>query len=167
MNIDQIVVTVLVVAIILAFMNLYASWRDQQKSEAGKQLKNLYYPLHSIIAKKNKYVASIHKHSDEEFEKFATEYYKYFLELQNRYLENKIYESPKLARAFSLLIHKHGMEAYSDNEPSHLPEEVIKNLALFELKYQVDDDGLSLLERNLQKAEEVIESDVSKMIKRL
>lgn len=164
MDIDQIVVIALVVAIILAFINLYTFWKDRQKSDAKKRLKNLYYPLHSIIAKKNKYVASLQKHSDEEF---AIEYYKYFLELQNRYLENKICESPKLARAFNLLIHKHGMEAYSDNKPSHLPEEVIRNQALFELKYQVDEDGLSQLERNLNAVEEVIEYDVSKMTKRL
>ncbi len=167
MDIDQVVVIALVVAILLALVNLYTFWRNHQKSDARKRLKNLYYPLHSIIAKKNKYVASLQKHSDEEFEKFAIEYYKYFLELQNRYLENKICESPKLARAFNLLIQKHGIEAYSDNKPSHLPKEVIRNQALFELKYQVDDDGSSLLERNLQKVEEVIESDVSKMTKRL
>ena len=167
MDIDQIVVIALVVAIIVAFINLYTFWRDRQKSEAEKQLKNLYYPLHSIIAKKNKYVIILKKDSDEEFEKFAIEYYKYFLELQNSYLENKICESSKLARAFNLLIHKHGMEACSDNEPSYLPEEVIKNLALFELKYQVDKDGLSQLERNLQTVEDVIEYDVSKMTKRL
>ncbi len=167
MDIDQIVVIVLVVAIILAFVNLYTFWRDRQKSEADKQLKNLYYPLHSIIAKKNKYVASLPKHSDEEFEKFAIEYYKYFLELQDRYLENKICESPKLARAFNLLMHKHEMEACSDNKSSYLPAEVIRNQALFELKYQVDKDELSQLERNLQAVEEVIEYDVTKLTKRL
>lgn len=167
MDIDQIVVIALVVAIILAFVNLYTFWRDRQKSEAQKRLKGLYYSLHTIIAKKNKYVIPLKKHSDEEFEKFAIEYYKIFLELRNRYLENKICESPELASAFNLLIHKHGMEAYGDNKQSYLPEEVIRNLALFELKYQVDEDGLSQLERNLQAVEEVIEYDISKMTKRL
>ena len=167
MDINQIFIIILIVAIIFAFVNLYTFWRDRQKSEAKKQFKNLYYPLHSIIAKKNKYVVSLKKHSDEEFEKFAIEYYKYFLELRNRYLENKICESSKLAKAFYVLTHAHGMEAYSDTTQSSLPEEVIRNLALFELKYQVDENGLSQLERNLQEVEDVIESDVSKMTKRL
>lgn len=165
MDTDQIIVVGLIAAIILAFVNLYTFWKNRQKSEAKKQLKNLYYPLHSIVAKKNKYVLPLKKHSDKEFEKFAIDYYKYFLELRNRYLENKICESSKLARAFDVLTHEQGMEAYSDNEQSYLPEEVIKNLALFELKYKVDEDGLSQIERNLQVIEEVIESDVSKMTK--
>lgn len=167
MDINQLFIIVLIIAIVLAFINLYLFWKDRRKREAKNQLKNLYYPLHSIIAKKNKYVLSLKKHSDEEFEKFAIEYYKYFLELRNKYLENKICESPKLARAFYLLTHEHGMEAYSDNKQSYLPEEVIRNLALFELKYQVDGDGLSQLERNLQIVEDIIESDVSKMTKRV
>ena len=165
MDTDQIIVAALIAAIILACANLYAFWKDRQKSEARKQLKSLYYPLHSIIAKKNKYIIPLKKHSDEEFEKFAIDYYKYFLELRNRYLENKICESYKLARAFDVLTHEQGMEAYSDNKQSYLPEEVIKNLALFELRYKVDEDGLSQIERNLQVIEEVIESDVSKMTK--
>jgi len=167
MDINQILFIALIAAIVLAFLNLYSFWRNRQKSDAKKQLKNLYYPLHSIIAKKNKYVMSLNKDSEEAFEKFAIEYYKIFLELRNRYLENRICETPKLARAFNVLLHRHGMEAYSEQKQSYLPEEIIRNLALFELDYQVDENGLSQLERNLQAVEEVIESDVSKMTKRL
>ncbi len=158
---------VLIAAIILAFVNLYTFWRKRQKCEANKQLKNLYYSLHSIVAKKNKYVSSLKENPDETFEKFAIEYYKYFLELRNRYLENKICESSKLAGAFDELTHAHGMEPYSDNKQSYLPEEVIRNLALFELSYKVDEDGLCQLERNLQAVEDAIESDIVKMTKKL
>ena len=167
MDINQILFIVLIAAIVLAFLNLYSFWRKRQKSDAKKQLKNLYYPLHSIIAKKNKYVMTLNKESKEAFEKFAIEYYQIFLELRNQYLEHRICETPKLARTFNVLLHRHGMEGHGDNRQPYLPEEVIKNLALFELNYQVDEDGLSQLERNLQAVEEVIESDVSKMTKRL
>ena len=167
MDLNQILFIILIAAIVLAFLNLYSFWRKHQKSDAKKQLKNLYYPLHSIIAKKNKYVMTLDKDTEEAFEKFAIEYYKIFLELRNQYLEHRICETPKLARAFNVLLHRHGMEAYGDQKQSYLAEEVIKNLALFELNYQVDEDGLSQLERNLQVVEKVIESDVSKMIKRV
>jgi len=167
MDINQILFIALIAAIVLAFLNLYSFWRKRQKSDAKKQLKNLYYPLHSIIAKKNKYVMTLNKESKEAFEKFAIEYYQIFLELRNQYLEHRICETPKLARTFNVLLHRHGMEGHGDHKQPYLPEEVIKNLALFELNYQVDEDGLSQLERNLQAVEEVIESDVSKMTKRL
>ncbi|MEA3456368.1 MAG: hypothetical protein U9R26_07650 [Campylobacterota bacterium] len=167
MGIDQIVLIVLIAALLLASVNLYTFWSKRQSLEAKKRLKNLYYPLHSIIAKKNKYVIPLKKSSDDKFEEFAVEYYRYFLELRNRYLENKICESPKLAKAFGVLTEMHGLEAYDHNKQSYLPEDVTKHLALSELSHQIDKDGLSKLERNLQAVENIIESEVSRMTKRV
>ena len=57
---------------------------------------------------------------------------------------------------------ENGMETCNEN----LPDEVIQNVALFELHYQVDEEGLSQLERNMQVVEKVVDSDISKMAKR-
>ncbi len=161
---NEIIIVVTSIALIVALINLYSFWKNRKKKEAEKRLKNLYYPLHSILTKKNKY---INKQTDEAFEKFAIEYYRFFLELQGRYLENEICASNKLKKAFLFSMHKHGMESYFDYEQSALPEEVIKNLALFELQYEVDEDGLSELERNLERIEKIVTVDMSKMMKYL
>ena len=166
MDMDQLLIIVLSAAILFAFVNLYRFLRSKQKEEAKRSLRKLYYPLHSILAKKNKCVLSLKNDPRKKFEKFAIEYYRIFLELQNRYLENKMYESSGLARAFDHLMEENGIGAGSENRPHSLPEEVIRNVALFELTYQVDEEGFSQLERNMQALEEVIESDISKLTKR-
>ena len=166
MSIEDILIFVLLIAIILASINLYTYWKKRKNDEAKKRLSRLYYPLHSILAKKNKYVLPLKTAPHESFETFAIEYYKIFLELQKRYLDNQICETGRLSTAFTALMESNGMEICNDNRESHLPDEVIRNLALFELKYRVDEDGLSQIERNMQAVEEAVESDISKMVKR-
>ena len=164
MDTNQMLTVLLLIALAIAFINLYTFWRGNVRSEAKKRLNNLYYPLHSIIASKNKYVDSIENHTDE---KFAIEYYKFFLELRKRYVEDKNYASPKLRKIFLILLKEHNTREFEECRLSPLPEEVIRNLALFEHKYKVDKDGLSQLQRNLKKAEEIIIKDMFKMRKRL
>ena len=60
------------------------------------------------------------------------------------------------------MIHNHELESNVYYKESSSEEELIKNIALFELKHKVDEDGLSELERNIEKVIEVINDDISK-----
>jgi len=58
-DIDQLLIIVLAATILIAFVNLYKFWRRKQKEEANRRLRKLYYPLHSILAKKNRCILSL------------------------------------------------------------------------------------------------------------
>jgi len=165
MDWDLVLIVLLSMAIFIAVINLYDYWVKLRKAEIKKRLSNLYYPLHSILAKKNKYVMPLKNDPDVSFDKFAAAYYEIFLELKNRYLDHKLYESSRLSTAFGLLLDDHSVDLCEENRDPHLPKEVVESLGLFELNYQVDDDGLSQIERNMEKVEEVIERDISRMVK--
>ena len=167
MNSTKLLIAVLSVALLLALINLYTFWKKRRKEEAKKRLKYLYFPLHGIIAKKNKYVMPMKEDPDQSFQDFATEYYKTFLELREIYLKNKIYESKKLGKAFSTLIQNHDQvtKMYQDYGESDLPKDLITNHAFIELKHQVDGSGLSELERDMNKVEKIVLAEIAKMTK--
>lgn len=165
MDINTIGVGAILGATVVAGTNLLIFHLNRKKDETKERLKNLYYPLYASIAKKDKYLAFLKTCQEEEFEKFAVEFYKFFLELRDIYLDNKIYESMQLREAFRVLIHNHEMESNNYCRDSSTSEELIKNLALFELaKHKVGEDELSEIERNIQKIIEVIQSDIAKMM---
>ena len=134
--------------------------RVKNKDEFRKErLKNLYYPLNAIIEKKYKTVRLMKHHFSQDFESFAVAYYNFFLELRDTYLDNKIYESKELRHAFHSLLHHHEIESLNYSKWS-TDENRIKDLALFELKHQVDENELSEHERNLQVVIDVICKDI-------
>ena len=163
MDINILGVGAVIGATVVAGTNLYIFNKNRKRDELKERLKNLYYPLYAMIAKKKKYFAFLKMRPDEEFEKFAVEYYKFFLELRDLYLDNKIYESLELRRAFHISVHNHKLESNVYYKESSSEEELIKNTALFELKHKIDEDGLSELERNMEKIIEVINDDISKL----
>jgi len=162
---ELILIVLLSIAILAAVINLYEYWVKLRKAEVKKRLSNLYYPLHAILVKKNKYVLPLKSDPRIPFDRFAAAYYEIFLELKHRYLDHKLYESARLAAAFELLLEEHDAELCQEHREPHLPREVVENLGRFELRYRVDDRGLSQIERNMQRVEETIEKDISKMVK--
>lgn len=164
MDINAIGIGAIIGATVVAGTNLLIFHLNRKKDETKERLKNLYYPLYASIAKKDKHLAFLKTCQEEGFEKFAVEFYKFFLELRDIYLDNKIYESMQLREAFRVLIHNHEMESNNYCRDSSTSEELIKNLALFELKHKVGEDELSEIERNIQKIIEVIQSDIAKMM---
>lgn len=123
--------------------------------------------MYSLIAKKDKYLAFLKPNNEEDteaFKRFAVEYYHFFLELRDIYYDNKIYESIALREAFHTLLHNHEMESsnYRDFARIKTEEDLIKNVALFELKHKVV-DGFSEFERNLENVIRVIYSDLEKL----
>ncbi len=162
MDINILGIGAVIGATVVAGTNLYIFQQNHKRDESKERLKNLYYPLYAMIEKKKKHLGFLKIRPKEEFEKFAVEYYKFFLELRDLYLDNKIYESLELRIAFHLLVYNHELESNVYYKESSSEEELIKNIALFELKHKVDEDGLSELERNIEKIIEVINDDISK-----
>jgi len=138
--------------------------RVKNKDEFRKErLKNLYYPLNAIIEKKYKTVRLMKGHSSYDFDSFSEAYYTFFLELRDAYLDNKFYESPKLRRAFNSLLHNHESESlnyYGRNSDKRI---AFQALSRFELEHKLDNEGLSEIERNLQKVIDIIQEDILKL----
>lgn len=168
MDINIIGIGAIIGATVVAGTNLFIFQQNRKRDEKKERLKNLYNPMYSLISKKDKYFAFLKSYdveSTEEFEKFAVEFYHYFLELRDIYFDNKIYESMELRGAFHKLLHNHESESrnYRNILKTRTEENLIKNVALFELKHQVDQNGMSELERNLDNVIEVIRRDINKL----
>jgi hypothetical protein len=155
-------------ATIVAGVNLTIFQLNRKNDYNLERLKNLYNPMYSLISRKEKYFVYLKlraNKSDEAFTEFAVDYYHYFLELRDIYFDNKVYESKELKWAFHRLLHNHEMESHNYRNFGKISseEELIKSVALFELKHQLDQDQMSEFERNLEKVIEVIYSDMDKL----
>ena len=156
-------VALLLLGGILGFMVNVVLMRVKNKDEFRKErLKNLYYPLNAIIEKRYKSVRLMKHHFAKDFESFAVAYYKFFLDLRDTYLDNKIYEPKELRASFYLLDSYHRKEELNFTKWTSNEDDLLKNLALFELNHQRDNDEVSEIERNVQKLIEVIRSDIKK-----
>ena len=156
-------IALLLIGGIVGFIVNVVLLKVKNKDEYRKErLKNLYFPLYAIIVKKYKIVQLMKHHFSQNFEGFAVAYYNFFLELRDIYLENKIYESIELRQAFHPLLNSHEIESLNYSKWSS-EENLIKDLALFELKHNVDEDDFSELERNMERVIETIHDDISKL----
>lgn len=156
-------ITLLLVGGIVGFLVNVGLMRLKNKDEFRKeQLKNLYYPLNAAIEKKYKTLRLMKSHFSQDFESFSLAYYQFFLALRDIYLDNRVYESKELRAAFHLLDSYHRKEELNFTKWSASEDDILKNLALFELKHQIDEDDLSEIERNIEKVIEVIKNDISK-----
>ncbi len=136
----------------------------KNKDEFRKErLKNLYYPLQAIIEKRYKTVLRMKGHFSQDFESFAIAYYKFFLDLRDIYLDNKVYATKELNIAFHKILHNHVIEYLNYTKWTSNEDELLEELAKFELKHQLDNDEMSEIERNLENVIDVIYRDINKL----
>ena len=150
-------------ASIVAAVNLGIFQLNRYKDEKKERLQNLYYPLQAIIDKKYKTVQLMKRHFSQDFESFSVAYYKFFLELRDTYLDNRVYATKELNIAFHKILHNHEIESLNYSDWTSNADDLLKDLALFELKHQKNDEDMSELERNVEKVIEMINKDISKL----
>jgi hypothetical protein len=161
-DINSIGIGAILGAIIVVSVNLYLNSKSLSYDIAKEQLQNLYNPLNAFI-ENNKIYLEVLKMKDDDFEKFAIEYFKFFLKLRDLYLNNEVYASSELKAIFNTLnvnlkTEFYNYSSYKNN--SLLKEEVYNQIALFELKHQIDENGYSEIERHLNKFIEVLDNDI-------
>lgn len=147
---------------VVVLVNIYLHQKNIKYDRAKEQLKNLYNPLNKIINKNKKYLDFL-KLREESFQKFSEEYYTFFLELREIYLDNEVYASIDLQRAFHSLLHNHELEFYNYSRNIDNTEDINKKVALFHLKHRVNENRNSEFENKLEKVIEVIFNDISKI----
>ena len=151
-------------ATIVASVNMAIFQLNRHQDEKKERLKSLYYPLQAIIDKKYKTVRLMKRHFSQDFESFSVAYYKFFLELRDTYLDNRVHATRELNIAFHKILHNHEIEFLNFTEWTSSEDERLKELAKFELKHQLDADEMSELERNLEKVISMIYSDLKKLV---
>lgn len=118
--------------IISAIIALIIYYRNRRYDQAKEKLKNLYNPLNATIEKREKYLSFLKMRDRSRYE---IEYYKFFLELRDIYLDQALYGTMKLKMAFHTLRHAHEME-YSNVDKGNLSEdEIIEQIAHFEMNH--------------------------------
>lgn len=112
-------------------MAYYIYSRNRRYDQAKEKLKNLYNPLNALIEKRSKYLDFLDMRDRSRYE---IEYYKFFLELRDIYLDHAMYGTIKLRMAFHTLRHAHEMEYNLVDKGNPSEEEMIEKIARFELK---------------------------------
>ncbi len=163
MNIDlnSIGIGAIIGSSIVTYVNILLHKRNIKYDRSKQQLEKLYNPLNALIADKKKYLTFL-KLNSEAFEKFAVEYYNFFLELRRIYLTNEVYASLQLRTSFHHLEHNHQLEFrnYSKFFKLNTKEDIYKQVALFELNRLKNDNGLSEFEQNIEKFIETLNNDI-------
>lgn len=114
-------------------MAYYIYSKNRRYDQAKEKLKNLYNPLNALIEKRSKYLRFLKMRDKPRYE---IEYYKFFLELRNIYLDQALYGTVKLRKAFHTLRHAHEIE-YNNVDKGNLSEdEMIEQIAHFEMNHQ-------------------------------
>jgi hypothetical protein len=88
--------------------------------------------------------------------RYEVEYYKFFLKLRDIYLKHALYGTMNLRRAFHSLRHDHEREYHNADKNNSTIEEMIKNIANFELNNKVDKDDNSEFERKMEDLIQII-----------
>lgn len=136
-----------------AGMAYYIYSRNRRYDKAKEKLKNLYNPLNALIEKRSKYLAFLNIRDRSRYE---IEYYNFFLELRDIYLENSMYGTVKLRMAFHTLRHAHEMEYNLVDKGNFSEEEMIKQIANFELNHRFSQDENSEFERKMEELIRII-----------
>jgi len=131
----------------------YIYSQNRRYDKAKEKLKNLYNPLNALIEKREKYLSFL---KDRDRSRYEIEYYQFFLELRNTYLDHASYSTHKLGVAFQSLRHAHEMEYSNEDNDNLSEEEMIKQIAHFELNYKVDQGGDSEFERKIDELIHII-----------
>ena len=148
-------------AIIVTSVNIWLHQKNIYYDRAKQQFEKLYNPLNALISKKKKYLGFLKK-NENNFEQFAIEYYNFFLDVREIYLNNEVYGSLNIRKTFHSLDHSHNVEFYNYSNLKQLKtkEEIYKAIALFELQNKVDGDDLSEIEQKMEKFIEVVNEDI-------
>lgn len=134
-------------------MAYYIYSKNRRYDKAKEKLKNLYNPLNALIEKRSKYLTFLKMRDKPRYE---IEYYKFFLELRDIYLDQASYGTHKLEIVFHSLRHTHEIE-YSNVDKDNLSEdEMIKQIAHFELNHNVDHEENSEFERKMEELIRII-----------
>ena len=146
-------------AVIVVTVNIILHQRNRKYDLAKEQLIHLYNPLNALINKKSKYLAFL-KHNNKKSDQYPTEYYKFFMELQDIYLTNEVYASLNLHAVFHTLHHNYEMEYYNYSQRADSEDVILKSIANFELAHGIDIDGYSVIEQKMNKFIEVLNNDL-------
>ena len=139
--------------IISATIALIIYYRNRRYDQVKEKLKNLYNPLNALIEKREKYLSFLKTRDKPRYE---IEYYKFFLELRDIYLDQASYGTHKLEITFHTLRHAHEMELNLVDIDNISEEEMIKGIAHFILNNKIDQDGDSEFERKMEELIQII-----------
>lgn len=144
--------------------------QNRRKDLVKEQIKNLYTKLNMMFEHEYSLLSyKIIRFRDSkkiDNDTLALELYNFFLSLRKLYLENQLYGSLKLRNAFHSIMHHHKLEIHNAMESvsSKDDEDFILWVAKFEFNYQKDKDGYSLLERELEKIEDIVNEDTYRLM---
>lgn len=142
-----------------AGMAYYIYSRNRRYDKAKEKLKNLYSPLNALIEKRSKYLTFLKMRDKPRYE---VEYYKFFLELRDIYLNQALYGTDKLRMAFHTLRHGHEME-YNNVDKGNLSEdEMIEQIAHFEINHQEFESKMEELIRCISEAQYELYEEINK-----
>lgn len=148
----------------------YIYMLNRKKDLAKEQLRLLYSKLNMMFEHEYSLLSyKIMKFRDRgkiDNDTLAVELYNFFLTIRKIYLENQLYGSLKLRNAFHSIMHHHKLEIHNamDSLKSKDEKDFILWVAKFEFNYQKDKDGYSLLERELEKIEDIVNEDIYKLM---
>lgn len=158
------------IPLIAALIPMGGAWliyvQNRRKDLAKEQIKNLYSKLNMMFEHEYSLLSyKITRFRDSQKidnDILAVELYNFFLSLRKLYLENQLYGSLKLKNAFHSIKHHHKIEIHNamDSLKSKDEKDFILWVAKFEFNYQKDKDGYSLLERELEKIEDIVNEDI-------
>lgn len=137
-------------------MAYYIYLQNRRYDKVKEKLKNLYNPLNALIEKRSKYLTFLKMRDKSRYE---IEYYKFFLELRDIYLNHALYGTMKLKMAFHTLQHAHEMEYNNVDKGNPSEEEIIEKIARFELNRHRDEDGQSEFEQKMERLIRTIEEE--------
>lgn len=129
-------------------MAYYIYSQNRRYDKAKEKLKNLYNPLNALIEKREKYLTFLKMRDNPRYE---IEYYKFFLELRDIYLDHALFGTMKLNMAFHTLQHAHEVEYHNADKGNPSEKEMIESIASFELNHKVNQDGDSEFERKMER----------------
>jgi len=159
MSLETIGLGAIIGAIIVTVINSILHRQNRNYELSKEQLTKLYNPLNALIKKKHKHLEFL-KMKKDKFEEYAIGNYKFFLELQNIYLNNEVYSSLALHTAFHTLHHNHEMEYYNYANKYDNEDEILKYLALFQMTDKCNNDGKSEFEQKIEDFIDVVQNDL-------
>jgi len=151
---------------------LYIYMKNRKEDIAKEQLKNLYSKLNMMFEHEYSLLSyKIMRFRDSkkiDNDTLAVELYNFFLSLRKIYLENQLYGSLKLRNAFHRIMYHHKLEIHNamDTIKNKDEEDLILWVAKFEFNHQRDENGYSLLERELEKIENIVNEDIYQLMQR-
>ena len=149
---------------------LYIYMKNRKEDLAKEQLKNLYSKLNMMFEHEYSLLSyKIMRFRDSkkiDNDTLAVELYNFFLSLRKLYLENQLYGSLALRNAFRSIMYHHKLEIHNamNSIENKDEEDFILWVAKFEFSYKKDENGYSLLERELEKIEDVVNEDIYQLL---